>query len=296
MIMENNIYVSTAAFKNKNIENILNMSLANGIMNIELGSNLNYSESNLDFIFKFKRNRMKFLVHNYFPPAEEEFVLNLASNNKGILRRSIQHCKKAIDLSAELGAPFYSVHAGFAFHAKPQDLGSVQKNLPRIPYEEAYRVFVESSIELADYAYKKNIKLAVENNVMQNFNLIKGRNEILLLCSLKETLSFYKDVGSLNLFFLADLGHIKVSSASLKLDKYEYIEKIRPYTIAFHINDNNSLIDQHSMFDKDAWFKDILACSRDKIFIIEADNLEIKEIISCHSILTDIKRRQWLKK
>jgi len=285
--MHENIYNSTSGFGNKKLEHILNTCTENGLVNLELGSNIAYSEDNIDLLFRFKDTSVKFLIHNYFPPPRQNFVLNLASNDKEIRSQSMAHCREAIDLCFQLQIPFYSVHAGFAFHAASQHLGKahLQINLPRIPYKKAYSNFVESIAELADYASLRGIKLAVENNVVTVFNLEDGANNVLLLADAKEARIFYKDVSSKNLFYLIDLGHLKISSFSLGFGRYDYLEEVIPYTIAFHVNDNNSEIDQHEGFDESVWFRDIVANNPDKTFIIEVSDVEIAEISYCYRVL-----------
>jgi sugar phosphate isomerase/epimerase len=165
------------------------------------------------------------------------------------------------------------VHSGFAFHASPGDLNRPQTALPRIPYEKAYGIFLEAVRELARYGARKGVKLALENNVVAEFNLSGGRNEILLLAEAEESLSFFKEAGSGNLFFLIDLGHLKVTSNVLKFDKDEYLKSIIPYVIGFHLDDNNGLVDEHRGFDESVWFRQILMENREKTFILEAQNL-----------------------
>lgn len=286
--MRNNIYISTSVFKDKTLKKILGLCLENGLTNLELGSNVNYSEDDLDIMFKLNGNAMKFLIHNYFPRPKEDFVLNLASNDTKVLSKSIAHCKCAIDLSVQLGAPFYSVHAGFAFHARPEDLGRSQIDLPRIPYRQAYRIFVESIAELANYALRKKVKLGVENNVVPSFNLVNGRNEIALLADAKEALTFYEDISSTNLFYLIDFGHLKATSAALGFDRDEYIKEIIPCTLGFHLSDNDGLSDQHLPFDEGVWFKDIVKSHREKTLVIEAHNMDLEQVRKCYLSVVNI--------
>lgn len=283
--MKDNIYISTSAFKERKLEKILKICVENNIMNLELSSNIEYSDNNLELVYKYNLNPMHFLIHNYFPQPKEDFVLNLASDDKEILTKSIEHCKHAIDISKKLKAPFFSVHAGFAFHAKPEDLSNQQVQLPRIPYKKAYKIFVETTSELTDYAFKKNVKLAVENNVVADLNLEKGKNRILLLAEANEGLIFYKDISSPNFFYLIDIGHLKVSSSSLKFDINEYLKKMLPFTLGFHISENDSRSDQHLDFNDMDWFGNIIKENPRKIFILEPHRLNLVQIKKCYNSL-----------
>ena len=113
------IYVSTGAFKTKNLSQILVICIRNEIHNLELSSGTDFAEGILEAVRYYHIKPLNYLVHNYFPPHKEPFVLNLASTSKIDSKRSLDHCRAAIDLATELGAPFYSVHAGAAMNAKP---------------------------------------------------------------------------------------------------------------------------------------------------------------------------------
>lgn len=282
--MRDNIYISTSAFKSKRIEDIVAICLKGGFTNLELGSNIDYSDGNLDLIFKYN-GQMKFLLHNYFPRPKDDFVLNLASDNGKVLARSIKHCREAIDISAKIGAPFFSVHAGFAFHSSPGDLGRPQVGLPRIPYQKAYNTFIESVSGLVNYAVNQRVKLAIENNVVARFNLINGKNEVCLLVEAAEALDLYKEISHPNLYFLIDLGHLKINSLSLGIDVNDYLKQLLPHSIAFHLSDNTGEIDQHLPFDKNVWFGNIIGSMKDRFMIIETQSLEMSDIQDCYCSL-----------
>jgi len=287
-----NVYISTSAFKNRSLKKIFYTCLELGFTNVELSANVDYADDNVAVVRKlYKSGQMRFLVHNYFPRPKEDFVLNLASDDKEVVRRSVQHCQIALDLSADLGAPFFSVHAGFAFHAQPQDLGRPQIDLPRISYPTAYKNFVKNVRVLLDYAAKRNIQLAVENNVVAKFNLIKGKNEIALLADADEAVRFYKEVGRANLFFLIDLGHLKVSSAAMGFGREDYLQKVLPWAAAFHLSDNDGLEDTTRPFGEDVWFKDVIKRNKNKTWILEISNVDAREIKDCCKVLENFLSR-----
>jgi sugar phosphate isomerase/epimerase len=278
--MQDNIYVSTSAFKEKELGMILDFCLGNNLTNIELGANLEQTEMDIKRLVKLSKEGMRFLIHNYFPRPKEDFVLNLASDDKAILTQSLDHCRRALELSAQLQAPFYSVHAGFAFHASPADLGQPQIDLPRIPYQIAYDNFVRSISELARFAAECQVKLAVENNVLAGFNVVNGKNEICLLAEAGETLNFNKEVASDNLFYLIDLGHLKVTANSLKFSAEDYLRKILPHALAFHLSENNRVVDSHSSFDEKVWFGKFIKGNLDKTLILEICNVRLEQLKS----------------
>ena len=87
------IYVSTGAFKTQDIDMILQICVSNGVHNLELSSGTHFAEGLLDLVRAHHGRPMQYLVHNYFPPHRDPFVLNLASTNAHGLKRSRDHCE-----------------------------------------------------------------------------------------------------------------------------------------------------------------------------------------------------------
>ena len=50
-------------------------------------------------------------------------MINLASKNKVIVKKSFIQLKKSIILAKELNNKYFSFHAGFRFDPKPKQLG-----------------------------------------------------------------------------------------------------------------------------------------------------------------------------
>jgi len=286
--MPDNIYISTNAFKTKDLTQILDICLENRFYNLELGSNVDYSEDILPLIRRYNRNPMNFLIHNYFPPHKEVFVLNLCSNDSDILARTVEHCQSAIDLTAEFDGRFYSVHAGYAFNVKLSDLGKPVKKTEIMPYQEAYEIFLKKITILNEYARKKGVGLLIENHEVSPCNLTEGENALLLLPASQDLLKFYRDIDSDNLGFLVDLGHLKVTSTTLDFDPYEFVSDLSQHIRIFHLNDNNGYKDEHLKFNEYSWFKDIIYKFNDRIFVIESQGLEIEEIKECQSYLLNM--------
>lgn len=287
-MMRSNIFVSTSAFAEKNLKKILSWCLDNGYSNVELGASIEFSEDNSEILFDFCAKKMNFLIHNYFPVPKEGFVLNLASGDAEIRAKSITLCKTAIDITSRLRAPFYSVHGGFAFDVAPAVLGGSLLGVKRIPYEKAYQNFLESSTELSDYAHKKNVKFLIENNVISEFNGVDIKDKYVIFIQAKELMEFYKDISSDNLFFLIDLGHLKVNSTLFGFDKQNFIREVAPHTAAFHINDNDGRNDSHLPFYGDPWFNQVIRENKDKVFIIEARKLSDSQLRQCYDTVAGL--------
>ena len=242
------IYVSTSCLGNKyNFSQILDVYSKLGIKNIELGI---CKDSTLDVAKLLKKQDFNYIVHHYFPPAKEPFIINLASQDKQILRKSIDQVKKSIDFCADFNINFFSFHAGF--RVDPDiNLKFKFNNIPE--YEKSFNTFKESVEKIVDYAKIRDVKIAIENNVLSEYNLIDGRNELLLMCELWEFERLFEEITSKNLGVLLDIGHLKVTSNLLKFDADEFIYKLKDKTFAVHVHENNGRVDEHRCLKEGDW-------------------------------------------
>jgi sugar phosphate isomerase/epimerase len=277
---DQSIYVSSGAFKARSVSEIIALALEAGLHRIELGSGTTWADNILGVVRSTSGKPMSFLVHNYFPPHRNPFVLNLAATDAHSLALSQEHCRFAIDLTRELGAPFFSVHSGFAFAASPEQLGRDLTKTPRVSLDEAHQIFVRNLRELCSYAAAKGVEVLIENNVIAPFNLINGQNKLGLCASAEDLLQTYTAVGSSNLGFLIDVGHLKVTATALRFDKHAFLDKVAPHVRAFHLSENDGMTDQNHSFDEQVWFLARLADFPRATMILEAYHLEIDEILN----------------
>ena len=190
---------------------------------------------------------MRFLIHNYFPAPSEPFVLNLASKDRALLRQSRGLCHEAMRLCKKLGSPFYSVHAGFCFSAKPKDLGEKQSHLPLTEREQAKEIFLESVRELGAAGNELGVELLVENNVVSHENSEGGMQRYLGVRA-DELLEFSAEK---NVALLLDTAHLKVSAQSLDFSLNEEIEALASSVHAVHLSDNDSQADTNQPLTED---------------------------------------------
>ena len=85
-------YLSTGGFQ-KNPQKLLKY-LKNRISNIELSGG-KYEKDLVNKILKHN-NSSKIMLHNYFPHFKESFVFNLASQNRTIIKKSLNLAKAGI--------------------------------------------------------------------------------------------------------------------------------------------------------------------------------------------------------
>lgn len=246
---------------------------------VELSSGVAWGPDNLDVVSR-NRNRFRFLVHNYFPPPERPFVLNLASSDPEIRARSLRHCRSAIDLAHELESDLFTVHAGFALEPKVAELGRpITGEAGDI--EAAYRIFRDSVGELVAYGEGRGVRLGIENNVVAPFNLRQGRNVFLLMATADEILRLAKDIPSPRLGFLIDSGHLNVSARTLGFEREDFLRSVGPHVLGWHLSDNDGTVDSNRPFGSDAWFLPWVARLPGEMVVIEAYRLAPHQLAGC---------------
>ncbi len=117
--MSKNLFISTSCLKNKeyanNIPRMLEMFMENNIYNVEFSGVHKFTNNNLliNYVKKFKKKKMNFLLHNYFPPPKKEIVMNFLSHNKKRLKESEKIIFNAVKISRKAGIDLYGFHPGY---------------------------------------------------------------------------------------------------------------------------------------------------------------------------------------
>ena len=251
--MPSSVYVSTACLAGEEpIISRINLYKSFGLNSIELGAGVSVDKKSLAEIFEIDAN---YLVHNYFPPPVESFVLNLASSDPQIRKRSQNFVRDALKLSKDLGAPFYSVHAGFITDPISRGKTSFIFPLPKSPdaAKIAFSRYRESIGHLLEYAEDLGLNLLIENNVCSQE--LEGK---LLLITSDEYQKMFNSIRSQNLGVLLDTGHLNVTARTLQFDRDFFVDQIIPFIRAFHVHDNNGLEDSHDPVLKESWIIDVL--------------------------------------
>jgi len=266
------IYVSTNCLKNpKNVISVLSEYEKAQIENVELGS----IHSSFD-IKKLKKFNFNFLIHNYFPPPKNEFNFNLASFNKSIKKNSLDLAKRAIDMCCEIESPLYTFHAGFT--VDPTKLGRPFPKNHISNRKKSLAQFFESVRELVEYSQSRGIKIAMEPNVVQKFNLVVGKNELCLLAEFFEIKKLLKLFRKKELGILLDLGHTVVTSHWLNFDKNKFVKNCQKRVYAVHISNNDGKQDQHKGLSKNCWQISQVKLFKNVPIILETMNLSTEKI------------------
>lgn len=277
------IFVSTRCIPGiQSVVSRISLFEKNGLSAIELGGSVSVDKAALSFISGLKQ---PLLIHNYFPPDTDPFVLNLASANPLIRERSVQFVCRAILLSARLHAPFYSVHAGFITDPTSFGKESFVFPMPSSPdsSQAAMANFIDSIRQVLDYAQPHGVKILVENNICTTD--MRGK---LILMEQSEFLTLFRALPTPHLGLLLDTGHLNVTSHTLGFDPLEFIEEMSSFIRAFHVHENDGIRDSHNPIQSRGWVMNVL---KDPHFsrlpiVIEAN---FKDVMELH------RHRDWLK-
>ncbi|HIJ99098.1 TPA: sugar phosphate isomerase/epimerase [archaeon] len=283
--MKELVYISTSCLRGgRDLFKTLEKYVESGIKNIELGSSHLYTPNIEKKVSEFQNsNKVKFVVHNYFPPREDNLILNLASPNENIREKSIDHAKTALDLCETLGSRFYAIHAGFILDP---DKGFKFSGTP-LPYERSYEIFISSLREIIPYAEEKGVNFAVENNTSSSTQA-GFVGDYLLMQKPDEFETMFRELNEFNEFgVLLDVGHLNVASKWYKFNKEIFINTLYDHILGLHLHENDGNADTHQNIRKDSWFLEkIVRKKAGKVpMTLESGNLSIKEILESKKIL-----------
>ncbi|VVB68584.1 endonuclease 4 [uncultured archaeon] len=227
------IYVSTSCLKGTgDLREILEVYSAHGIRNVELTGGLEYIRD-LDGLLGHYPGT-NFIIHNYFPPPREPFLMNLAAQDEMVREKSLAVCKRALDLCSRFGGGLYSFHPGFRVE------GALELNFDlsgrrRVPYQDAFYSFTRSIEEISDYAMDRGVPIALEN--------LEHKNEAYMMTRPEEFVRFqeiFPEVG-----VLLDLGHLKIASKRFGFEAKEFLSAVKDRVLAMNIHENDGIRDLH---------------------------------------------------
>ncbi|MCX6182218.1 MAG: TIM barrel protein [Bacteroidetes bacterium] len=277
------IYISSSCIKGvSKICEAVRQLHDHGFNNIELSGGSNPYEGIENDLLSLKYDLgINLLCHNYFPPPPVAFVLNLASLDDTIHKMTMEHLKRAIDLSVRLGAKKYAFHAGFYTDVMLNEIGrSIGK---RVLYnkEKCISKFCKSYEELQKYNNGR-LELYIENNVIAQHNYENYDNSnFLMLTTHKEYTELKKQI---DFKILLDVAHLYVSSETLNLPFQEEGKKLWEETDYIHISDNDARKDLNWALQNGSPIHELLTSSnkKGKTFTFEVYRSidEIKESIN----------------
>ena len=136
------IFVSSACSKKRKISQSVKELADNGFTNIELtGGTEYYDLFENDLIQLKKEYKLNYQLHNYFPPPQQKFVINLASLDNNLYTQTLQHLRNALDLTSKFGANKFGFHAGFYIDFNVDSIGKKISSYKSLDREQAFRKF-----------------------------------------------------------------------------------------------------------------------------------------------------------
>ena len=259
------IYLSTASFKKLSGYEVLEFFKDNNIRGAELSAG-KYSKNQEKLIYKIKG--IKKIIHNYFPPPKNPFVINIASHNKKILKRSLNFIKNSILISKKIGANDYSFHPGFVTDISPKEIGVVTKNVNFFDRKKSLQILLNSLEILSAYAKKQKIRLLLENNVMKKSSFDYLGKDTTLMSDPSE-IKYVMEKSPSNVNLLLDVAHLKVSSNVLGFNKEMAFHSIKKWIRAFHLSDNDGWNDTNDIIKRNSWFFKFINLKKIRFISIE---------------------------
>ena len=267
------IYVSSSCVKADRIGESVEILAVNGFNNIELSGGTEYYFGYEHELLKLQEKYdLNYDCHNYFPPPKEHFVLNLASLDDVIFKKSFNHIKESILLSKLFGAKKFGFHAGFFIDMTVNEIGKQISRYDLYRKKESINRFCNAFDDLKENA--NGIDLYIENNVISrsNYDVYNGVN-IFMMTSFEEYLNLRKKI-DFNL--LLDVAHLKVSSHTCGLILEKEFSNMINYSDYIHISDNDGFHDTNYQLKNDSELLELISKHdvADKDFTLEVyDNI-----------------------
>ena len=233
------VFVSTTCLASRDYRDTIAAYDSAGFERVELG----YCPDPVDVQSVVETSPFEFVAHNYCFPPEDPFVLNLASPDPVIRRRSIEYVEEAVAFCDANGIDQYTFHAGFR---SDPDLSLTFPDTFSQSYVTAFNHFCESLSQILDTVGGTEVRLGVENNVVAPENVVDGE-PVTLLCRPDEIEQMYDHLGtdSDQLGLLLDTGHLSVSAETLDFEPEQFVEAALSRTVGLHLHTNDGASDQH---------------------------------------------------
>lgn len=241
------LYITSYCSSEKSVARGIEQFASLGFKNIELTGGTGYSEYLEEKLHDLRdKFGLTYLIHNYFPPQQENFVLNLASGDRVVRSGTFNLVSQAVALSREFSQHLYSIHAGYVHDLSPVK-GKDGLFLPANSRKNSKKAFYDSVEHIASSLLPKGFKLAVENAFPAygngRFSMLSSPEDIFEFLQFTER---YPNIG-----FLLDLGHLNVAAYYQKFDKEIFLKKLlsdfRHKIFELHLSRNNGVEDTHEI-------------------------------------------------
>ena len=273
-----NLFVSTTFMPDQTtLRRALDVCLESGIRALEIGSNHCFEDS-YDYLADYP---FSYLVHNYFPIPEEDFVLNLASSDKDIRSRSIDHVKKSIDFCDEIGAKLYTFHPGFLTDPQGSNPSSDnydfqwnETHLAKVDVSVAKSLMYDSIDKIVGYSTAKTVRIAIETEGSLH------KRDHLLMQRPEEYEELFDRYSPQTIGVNLNIGHLNLAAIAFNFKKDAFVDQVQDYILAMELSHNDGIEDQHLPLQPNGWYWPLIYEARfDHVYkILEFRNIPIAEI------------------
>lgn len=268
-----NIFVSTTfAPDGTRVAEVVAQLLANGVPNIELGSNHCYEPDQKEQLLGLPA---RFLVHNYFPVPAQGLVVNIASAAPDIRAASLRHVLNSLNFCAEMGAELYTFHPGFVTDPSGVSLAKsnydfrFEQGSPKgSQHQQAGETMLRGIETIVERARRRGVRVAMESE-----GSVRKKGHLLMQTPAEfERLlrRFAPDELGVNL----NIGHLNLASAAFGFAKEELVAVVASHMVAIEMSHNYGQDDDHLPLQKDGWYWPLLA---DRRFAGMPKILEVRE-------------------
>jgi sugar phosphate isomerase/epimerase len=275
------LYVSTTCFSDGNADLAESLSALSGleIDGVELVSTHVWRDDIERIISSASLGGI--FTHNYFPPARNELVLDIASDDDSVRNSSIAHARYCIDVAARIGATLYTIHPGFAAPASLDVARWSQRQFDfeyMTPSTEGGREIRTARMtaalkDLAELARQRGILLAVESQgsiTTPGVSLLETIDDFeQLFRQIPEGLKINFNLA--HTIFAAQLNGFKVA---------DFIEQFQHLFAAVEISHNDGHGDQHRPLVTGSFALDWIEQLHQVPLILEFRNATRNEIIT----------------
>ena len=290
-------YLSTSCYGNSYLKDSIEMCRQLNPLHIEISAPHKYQPiDELELLLKsYTKEGVKFSLHNYFPPPEKSFVLNIASNDDNVISNSKELIEGALRLCISSNSKLYGIHPGYLYSG-----AKANKNGNFIWNEESKSSY-ENCLFQSTKIVNQYFSLFKENGVhflLENLFPSPARKTS-LFCTLQDIDEFLsmtpKDIG-----LLLDLGHMNITCNLMGTDKYkfldEFLDRYGSRLVEVHISENNGRRDQHLPVKKNSWqlnainlIKSIkLDLDIDRVYCLESRNANKDELSSSLNLINEV--------